>query len=42
MKYIKLLKLIYLADRIALGKEGHSISTDSGVSMKHGPVPSNT
>ena len=42
MKYIKLLKLIYLADRAALDKEGHSISTDRWVSMKHGPVPSNT
>ncbi len=42
MKFIKLLKLIYLADRAALDKEGHSLSTDCWVSMKHGPVPSQT
>ena len=42
MKYIQLLKLIYLADRAALDKEGHSISTDHWVSMKHGPVPRET
>ena len=42
MKFIKLLKLIYLADREALDREGHSISTDRWVSMKHGPVPIQT
>ena len=42
MKFIKLLKLIYLADREALDREGHSISTDRWVSMKHGPVPTQT
>ena len=42
MKCIKLLKLIYLADRAALGREGHSISTDCWMSMKHGPVPIQT
>ena len=30
MKCIKLIKLIYLADRAALGREGHSISTFAG------------
>lgn len=42
MKYIKLLKLIYLVDRFALDKEGHGISTDRWVSMKNGPVPNQT
>ena len=31
MKFVKLLKLIYLADREALDREGHSISTDRWV-----------
>ena len=39
MNFVKLLKLIYLADREALDTEGHSISTDTWASMKHGPVP---
>jgi len=42
MKFIKLLKLIYLADRAALDRAGPSLSTDRWVSMKHGPVPSQT
>ena len=40
IEYIKGLKIIYLIDRKALQQEGYSISTDSWVSMKHGPVPS--
>ncbi len=42
MKFIKLIKLIYLADRGVLDREGHSISTDRWVSMRHGPVPIQT
>lgn len=42
MAYIKLLKLLYLADREAMGKWGESISGDCFVSMPHGPVLSQT
>ena len=42
MAYIKLLKLLYLADREAMGKWGDSISGDCFVSMPHGPVLSQT
>ena len=38
MSYMKLIKLLYLADREALSRWGRSISTDTYVSMKHGPV----
>ena len=38
MHYLKLLKLLYLADRIALIRWGIPISTDRYVSMDHGPV----
>ena len=38
MSYLKLIKLLYLADREALGRWGRTISTDCYVSMKHGPV----
>lgn len=38
MSYMKLIKLLYLADREALARWGRSITTDSYVSMKHGPV----
>jgi uncharacterized phage-associated protein len=42
MHYLKLLKLLYLADRAALLKWGRPISTDRYVSMDHGPVLSVT
>src|ERR1700712_384885 len=38
MSYMKLIKLLYLADREALARWGRPITTDSYVSMKHGPV----
>ena len=38
MSYMKLIKLLYLADREALLNWGWPITTDSYVSMKHGPV----
>lgn len=42
MHYLKLLKLMYLADREALLRWGIPITTDRYVSMDHGPVVSNT
>lgn len=42
MAYIKLLKLLYLAERDAMAKWGDSISGDRFVSMPHGPVLSQT
>ncbi len=42
MSYIKLLKLLYLADRTALVKLGRPITCDLFVSMPKGPVLSNT
>ncbi len=42
MAYIKILKLLYLADREAMGKWGESISGDEFVSMPYGPVLSQT
>jgi len=42
MKYLKLLKLLYLADRKALLSSGRPISFDHYVSMDHGPVLSHT
>lgn len=42
MAYIKVLKLLYLADRDAMGKWGESISGDEFVSMPYGPVLSQT
>jgi uncharacterized phage-associated protein len=42
MAYIKLLKLLYLAEREAMAKWGESISGDRFVSMPHGPVLSQT
>lgn len=42
MAYIKLLKLLYLAERQAMAKWGESISGDSFVSMPKGPVLSQT
>src|SRR4051812_25972921 len=40
MHYMKLIKLLYLADREALLQWGVPITTDSYVSMDHGPVVS--
>jgi hypothetical protein len=42
LNYTKLIKLLYLADREAFNKWERSISGDSYVSMKRGPVLSNT
>ncbi|HYL73381.1 MAG TPA: Panacea domain-containing protein [Bryobacteraceae bacterium] len=41
MKYLKLIKLLYIADREALARWGRPISTDRYVSMREGPVTSN-
>ena len=41
MHYIKLIKLLYLADREALKRWGFAITTDHYASMDHGPVVSN-
>jgi uncharacterized phage-associated protein len=41
MKYLKLIKLLYIADREALLRWGRPISTDRYVSMREGPVTSN-
>jgi uncharacterized phage-associated protein len=38
MKYLKLIKLLYLADREALSRWGRPITTDNYVSMDNGPV----
>lgn len=38
MSYLKLVKLLYLADREALLRFGRPISTDRHISMDHGPV----
>ncbi len=38
MPYIKLIKLLYLADRRAFVETGHPITGDRLVSMKNGPV----
>lgn len=42
MPYIKLMKLLYLADREAMRVTGDSMSGDHFVSMPHGPVLSRT
>lgn len=42
MSYLKLIKLLYLADREALSRWGFSVTNDRHVSMPHGPVVSNT
>lgn len=42
MSYLKLIKLLYLADREAFKRWGFSITNDRYVSMQHGPVVSNT
>ena len=38
MKYLKLLKLMYLIDRESLSRWGRPVSTDRHVSMEKGPV----
>lgn len=38
LEYIKLIKILYLADRESMGKTGYSITGDNYVSMKNGPV----
>ncbi|MCR6651795.1 MAG: Panacea domain-containing protein [Cellvibrionaceae bacterium] len=40
--YLKILKMLYLADRDYLGRFGISISGDAMVAMPHGPVLSQT
>lgn len=42
MDHLPLLKLLYLADRLSLEKLGRPITGDQLVSMKHGPVLSQT
>lgn len=42
MSYLKLMKLLYLSDRKAMDVWGESMSGDCFVSMKHGPVLSQT
>lgn len=42
MSHLKLIKLLYLADRAALAEYGFSITGDRLVSMPHGPVLSKT
>ena len=42
MPHLKLMKLMYLADREALGEYGFPITGDKAVSMPHGPVLSMT
>lgn len=39
---LKLMKLLYLAERLSLGRYGETITGDSFVSMPHGPVLSMT
>ncbi len=40
LPYLKLIKLLYIADRISLSEYHYSITTDSYFSMKYGPVVS--
>lgn len=42
MKYFRLIKLLYIAEREAWRELGHAISGDGYVAMKHGPVLSRT
>lgn len=42
MNYLKLMKLLYLADRESMKRHAHPISGDRYVSMDHGPVLSHT
>ena len=38
LSVLKLMKLMYIADRLSLEKHGHPITFDKMVSMDHGPV----
>jgi uncharacterized phage-associated protein len=38
MSYLRMLKLLYLADRESLKETGRSIASDRVVAMEHGPV----
>jgi uncharacterized phage-associated protein len=40
MDKLKLIKLLYLADRECFLRDGHPITGDTPVAMDHGPVPS--
>lgn len=42
LPYIKLIKLLYLSERVAVARWGASMSGDNFVSMPHGPVLSQT
>jgi len=42
INYMKAVKLIYIADKVHLRVYGRSITNDSYVAMKNGPVPSRT
>jgi uncharacterized phage-associated protein len=42
MPYIKLLKMLYLSERMSFARWGSSMSGDNFVSMPHGPVMSQT
>ncbi|MES2060917.1 MAG: Panacea domain-containing protein [Bacteroidota bacterium] len=42
INYMKAGKLVYLADRLHLRRFGRTITNDSYVAMKNGPVPSKT
>lgn len=42
MSYLKLMKLLYLADRESMNRCGESISADHHYSMKNGPILSHT
>ncbi|MDE2966131.1 MAG: DUF4065 domain-containing protein [Chloroflexota bacterium] len=42
MDYLKLVKLLYLADRVALIETETTITLDHYASMKHGPTPCRT
>jgi uncharacterized phage-associated protein len=40
MAYVRLLKLLYIADREWLAEAGRSMTGDEAIAMKNGPVPS--
>lgn len=42
MPYIKLIKLLYLADRAQIRRQGHSITGDTHWSLAYGPILSDT
>ena len=42
MSYMRLLKLLYIADRELLAETGRSITGDHAIAMKYGPVLSRT